>query len=236
MRLSRASTRWHVFPDRTEVVERLAASIAEQARHALAARARYLIVLAGGETPGALYRLLRDLDTDWSRWEIYFGDERCLSRGDPGRNDTMAGALWLGRVGIPLAQIHSIPAELGASVAALRYSKVLADVGRFDTTLLGLGEDGHTASLFPGQPIGAEVGSPDVLAVHGAPKPPGERVSLTARRLAAAAHVELLALGEAKREALHSLREGADVPITAIVPGAGLDVWVDGAAAGTLSA
>lgn len=230
--MSGATLRWHVFADAGQAIGKLAAAIAEQASAALATRPSYLVVLAGGETPRALYTLLRDLDTDWSRWHVYFGDERCLPRGAPDRNDTMANAAWLDHVGIPRANIHPIPAELGAAAAASRYARVLADVGRFDTTLLGLGEDGHTASLFPGGATGAEVGSPDVLAVHGAPKPPAERVSLGARRLAAAAHVELLALGQGKREALGMLRAGAPVPISAIVPGTGLDVWVDRAAFG----
>ncbi len=230
--MSEASLRWHVFAEPAEVLARLAAAIADQAAAALAARGRFLFVLAGGETPRPLYERLRQLETDWSRWELFFGDERCLPRGDPGRNDGMARAAWFDHVAVPEAAIHAIPAELGADSAARRYAETLAAVGRFDTTLLGLGEDGHTASLFPGRPAGAEVGSPDVLPVHDAPKPPRERVTLTARRLAAAAHVELLAVGAAKREALSLLRARAPVPIAAVVPGTELGVWTDAAAAG----
>ncbi|HEU4616976.1 MAG TPA: 6-phosphogluconolactonase [Gammaproteobacteria bacterium] len=231
--MARAALRWHVCERPEEVLAALAGEIAAQARAALAARSRYLVVLAGGETPRALYALLRDLETDWSRWEIYFGDERCLPAGHAERNDVMATETWLGHVPIPPEHIHVIPAELGADAAAERYAAVLASVGRFDTTLLGIGEDGHTASLFPGQPAGAEVGSPDVLAVHGAPKPPSERVSLSARRLAAAAHVEMLALGAAKRDALRRLRAGEPIPAAQIVPGTALGIWADAAAAGS---
>jgi 6-phosphogluconolactonase len=220
-----------VLDEPNEVVAALAAAVAEQAREALAARSRYLIVLAGGATPRPLYERLRELETDWKRWEIFFGDERCLPRGHRERNDAMASAAWLAQVPIPGERIHSIPAELGADAGARAYARVLADVGRFDTTLLGIGEDGHTASLFPRQPAGAEVGSPDVLAVHDAPKPPSERVSLSARRLAAAAHVELLALGAGKRDALRRLREGDGVPIAAITPGTALGIWADSEAA-----
>lgn len=229
--MTAATLRWHVFPSPAEVVARLSAAVAAQAAQALAERSRYLIVLAGGETPRPLYEGLCKLDTDWSRWTIYFGDERCLPRGDPGRNDVMARSAWLDHVPIPRDEIHSVPAELGAAAAASRYAALLANVGRFDTTLLGLGEDGHTASLFPGLPTGAELGSPDVLAVEGAPKPPAERVTLTARRLAAAAHVELLAVGAAKSEALRQLRRGARIPISAVAPATGLGVWADAAAA-----
>jgi 6-phosphogluconolactonase len=230
--MSRTSLRWRVLEEPREVVAALAAAVAEQAHEALAARSRYLIVLAGGETPRPLYERLRELETDWSRWEVFFSDERCLSRGHPERNDAMASSAWLAHVPIPRGRIHSIPAELGADAGAEAYTRTLADVGRFDTTLLGVGEDGHTASLFPGRPAGAEVGSPDVLGVHGAPKSPAERVSLSARRLAAAARVELLALGAGKRDALRLLRAGADVPIAAIAPGTVLGVWADAAAAG----
>ncbi len=228
--MSGASLRWHVFAEPAEAIAELAAAIANQAAAALAERGRYRIVLAGGETPRPLYERLQRLDTDWSRWEVFFGDERCLPADDPGRNDSMARAAWLDHVAIRPAAIHVIPAELGAEAAATRYGATLAAVGRFDTTLLGLGGDGHTASLFPGQPAGAEVGSPDVLPVHGAPKPPADRVSLSARRLAAATHVELLAVGAAKREALQLLRTQAPVPIAAVVPGTELGVWTDRAA------
>jgi 6-phosphogluconolactonase len=228
--MSRAALRWRVLDEPREVVAALAAAIAEQAREALAARSRYLIVLAGGETPRPLYERLRDLETDWSRWEIFFGDERCLPREHAGRNDAMASSAWLAHVPIQRERLHSIPAELGAEAGAQAYGRLLADVGRFDTTLLGVGDDGHTASLFPGRPTGAAVGSPDVLAVHDAPKPPSERVSLSARRLAAAARVEVLALGARKRTALQQLRAGEDVPIAAVVPGTALGIWADRAA------
>ena len=101
----------------------------------------------------------------------------------------------------------------------------------FDLTLLGMGEDGHTASLFPGDPTGAGPQAPDALAVMNAPKPPPERISLSANRLNRSKAVKVLITGAGKREAVAGLRRGDDIPIRAIAPTAGLDLLLDEAAA-----
>jgi 6-phosphogluconolactonase len=229
--LSRAPLRWHVRSGPVDVAEALAADIAAQAQQALASRGAFAIVLAGGSTPRRLYSLLRGLDTDWRRWHVYFTDERCLPSGDAERNDTMARGAWLDHVTMRREQIHSIPAELGAQAGAEEYRRCLEGVGPFDQTLLGLGEDGHTASLFPDDPRGLEQEAPDALAVLAAPKPPPQRVSLSARRLAAARRVALLATGNAKRDATLQLYRGAPIPAAAVAPQNGVDVWLDEAAA-----
>ena len=223
---------WHVRADPAAVAAALAEDIAARAERALAERGAYLIVLPGGSTPQPLYAALRGLDTDWHRWQIYFTDERCVPRDDPRRNDAAVRSAWLDFVSLPPAQVHSMPAELGAEAGAEAYRRVLLGVGPFDTTLLGLGEDGHTASLFPGRSWAGEADAPDVLAVHSAPKPPADRVSLGARRLANARHVALLATGAAKRSAAARLhRRDAAIPAAAVVPPHGMDVWLDADAA-----
>lgn len=193
---------------------------------AIAARGRFLIVLAGGNTPTPIYTALRDADTDWIRWEIWFGDERCLPADDAKRNSTMATQAWLAHVPIPIEQIHFIPAESGASNAAMQYSDAVRGVGAFDLVLLGLGEDGHTASLFPGHDWGSDVNAPDALAVLDAPKPPPQRVSLSATRLSNARSVLFLVAGASKREAVQRWRYGDDIPARAVLPPAGVDVLV----------
>ena len=108
---------------------------------------------------------------------------------------------------------HLIPAELGSEAAARRYAGELTGVGEFDLVLLGLGADGHTASLFPGRP---HDDSADVVAVHDSPKPPSERVSLSAARLSRARQVLFLVTGQDKRAAVTAWRTGAEIPARAI--------------------
>ncbi|MFZ4537743.1 6-phosphogluconolactonase [Propionivibrio sp.] len=190
---------------------------------------KFQLVLAGGETPRDVYQKLRQADADWSGWHIYFGDERCLPAEDAARNSRMAGEAWLDHVPIPAAQIHAIPAELGAGRAAEAYAASLREVGDFDLVLLGLGEDGHTASLFPGNYWGTSPEAPATLAVCNAPKPPAERVSLSAARLSRARQVLFLISGEAKRGALADWRAGKEIPARSIAPAAGVDVLLEAA-------
>jgi 6-phosphogluconolactonase len=191
---------------------------------AIRARGRFHIVLSGGGTPRTAYQRLRQCPAEWAKWHVYFGDERCVPRGEPERNSRMAGEAWLDHVALPPPQLHAIPAERGAEAAAKAYAGTLQDVGEFDLVLLGLGEDGHTASLFPGHEWGEAPGSPAVLAVLDAPKPPPERVSLSAARLSRAREVLFLVSGESKRPALAQWRAGNDIPARAIAPAAGIDV------------
>ncbi len=223
------SCRWHALADARALHQAALAAILAAAAQAIHERGRFTLVLAGGNTPREIYRSLGAARTDWSAWHIYFGDERCLAPDDAARNSRMAAAVWLDRVPIPITQRHPIPGELGALQAARSYAETLRPVGDFDLELLGLGEDGHTASLFPGHEWGAAPGSPDTLAVFDAPKPPPQRVSLSAARLGRARQVLFLVSGESKRAAVAKWRAGADLPARAIVPAAGVDVLVESA-------
>jgi 6-phosphogluconolactonase len=227
------TVRWHVFPDAAALCAHATDAILASAREAITARGAFRIVLAGGKTPMDVYARLREAAADWAHWHVYFGDERCRPAGDPERNDVNARRAWLDHVAIPPYRIHAIAAEEGGERAAARYAKTLQDVGDFDLVLLGLGEDGHVASLFPGHPLGERPGDPDVLAVRGAPKPPGERVSLSAARLSRARQVLFLVTGIPKRQALLAWQQGGDIPARRIAPVAGVDVFHDLAAAGS---
>ncbi|HEX6995112.1 MAG TPA: 6-phosphogluconolactonase [Gammaproteobacteria bacterium] len=230
--MSPAALRWHLYPDAERLAEGLAAALAIRAEECLTMRGRYLIVLTGGETPRLLYRRLAAIDTDWPRWHVYFCDERCVPAGHRERNDAMARGEWLDHVQIPPANVHAIPGELGPERAADAYCRVLDGVGPFDTTLLGLGEDGHAASLFPGRPDGLAADAPDAIPVRASPKPPPERVSLSARRLKASREVVFVVAGAEKRDAVGRLaRLDPAIPASAVVPPAGADVWLDDAAA-----
>jgi 6-phosphogluconolactonase len=222
-----AETRWHVFPDAESLTLAAHDFVADRARSAIAERGAFHIVLAGGGTPRALYQRLVDLPTDWSRWHIWFGDERCLPPDNPERNSHMAFGAWLEHVAIPPDHIHVPPAELGTPEAAIRYGQTLQGAGEFDLVLLGLGEDGHTASLFPGHDPGDKPDSPDALCVFDAPKPPPQRLSLSARRLSRSRAVLFLVTGAGKREAVAKWRNGVSIPAATIRPARGVDVFTE---------
>ncbi len=230
MKSDGASVRWRVFPDRAALAAHAAELILANARAAIAAHGQFRLVLAGGRTPLAVYALLASAHAEWPHWHWYFGDERCLPAGDAGRNDTAIRHVWLDHIAVPPVNIHAIPAELGAQAAARQYAALLAGLGEFDLVLLGLGEDGHTASLFPGHVWGTAADSPDVLAVHDAPKPPSERVSLSAARLGRSRCVWFVIAGAGKREALVKWKSGAALPVSVMRGEQETVVWLDAAA------
>jgi 6-phosphogluconolactonase len=223
-----SALRWHDAIDVAALQRAASRWILEAAARAIQERGRFRIVLAGGQTPRGVYRMLRGTNAAWTAWQVHFSDERCLPRADAERNSRMTGLAWLDHVPIPEAQVHTIPAELGAERAAALYATELQGVGDFDLVLLGLGDDGHTASLFPGRNWGDAPGAPDVLAVLDAPKPPPQRVSLSAARLSRAREVVFLVAGESKRGAVARWRAGERLPAGAIRPAAGVDVLLTG--------
>jgi 6-phosphogluconolactonase len=216
--------RWHIMPDQRALATAVSERILGSARNAIRRRGMFRIVLAGGTTPAAVYRRLAGAATDWSGWQIYFGDERCLPAGHSERNSTMASEHWLQRVALPAANIHVIHAESGAEAAAQAYATVVEQARPFDLVLLGMGEDGHTASLFPGQQYTA---GELVHAVHDAPKPPPDRVSLGRAALNAAAEVLVMVSGAGKHAAVQRWKRGEDLPVARIHGQAGVDVYID---------
>ena len=222
-----SEVRWLAVADVAELERTACRRILDAAQRAIKQRGEFLIVLAGGNTPRGVYRLVRDESADWSRWNVYFGDERCLPAGDAERNSKMAADEWLDHVPIPKNRVHPIPAELGATAAALAYAETLRDVGEFDLVLLGLGDDGHTASLFPGHDWGTSSDAPAVLAVFDAPKPPPERVSLSAARLSRTREVLFLVAGDAKRDAVARWRAGENHSAERDPTARGVDVLIE---------
>jgi len=223
---ARQHVRWHAFGNADALAAAVAGRTLELAHQAIEERGRFTIVLAGGNTPRATYERLRQAEAAWRHWHVYFGDERCAPHDDPQRNSRMANEAWLVGVPIPPSQVHAIPAELGPEDGARRYAAVLADVASFDLVLLGLGEDGHTASLFPGHDAALAADAPDAVPVLAAPKPPPLRVSLSARRLSRAKHVFFLIAGADKTSAVQRWRAGEAVPAAFIRPTRGIDAFV----------
>jgi len=220
--------RWHLYPDAAALREKAVAVICRAAEEALARSGVFHLVLAGGTTPQKVYEALRGMPAQWDKWHVWFGDERCLPVDHPERNSRMAREAWLDHVAIHAGQVHAISAELGAETGAAAYAEALREVREFDLVLLGLGEDGHTASLFPGQQWGSASDAPAALAVHQAPKPPADRISLSAHRLSQARQVLFLVNGKSKSAAVERWRKGEMIPAAAIVPPGGVDVLVDG--------
>ena len=197
----------------TEAAARAALCVVtDAAARAIAARGRFVLAVCGGRAPGRLYELLAQSHQDWLRWHIVYGDERCLPAADKERNSSLVRQRWLDAANFP-EQNHHMPAvERGARDAAARYAADLAAYLPLDLALLGIGEDGHTASLFPGQPAS----DLPVLPVLAAPKPPRERISLGYPTLSAADTVCFLATGESKRRAIEACLNGATLPAAKI--------------------
>ena len=209
------SLNWCVLDNADAVARAACQHILSLADEAIKHNGAFRLVVAGGTTPRMAYRMLAKANTDWSRWHIYIGDERCLPATDPERNSRMLAQVLTNHVPIPKKQIHLIPAELGPKKAAKRYSKLLRKQPLFDLVLLGIGEDGHTASLFPGHDHPEGVAA---VAVHNAPKPPPERVSLSAETLSHCRHLLFLITGRGKHAAMTAWRKGENLPVAQIQP------------------
>jgi len=198
-----------IFDDIESLAQEAASAVVEAYQGAIVKHGTFQWVLAGGGTPKRCYELLRDAPINWSDVEVYFGDERCLPRGDSERNDTMAAEALFSHVDIPDENIHCIAAELGARAAADAYDLLLSNKRAPDLVLLGMGEDGHTASLFPGHHC------PDdrlAIAVFEAPKPPPERVSMSFKAINRAAKKIIMSAGVGKREAFDRIKQGEKLP------------------------
>jgi 6-phosphogluconolactonase len=206
-----------------DTAEEVAAAGAAAIAQALKEGARTL-VLAGGTTPARCYELLADHKVEWGRVTILFGDERCVAPDHADSNYRMARETLLDRVAP--ATVHRMPAELGPDEGAAEYSAIVEGLAPLDVVVLGIGEDGHTASLFPGHPVLQAKGL--VSGVRNSPKPPPDRVTLTMATLQGARQVIILATGAGKANAVAMARRG-EVPSGMI---AGARWLIDHAAAG----
>ncbi|HJU35785.1 MAG TPA: 6-phosphogluconolactonase [Gaiellaceae bacterium] len=180
-------------------------SAAEAARvvaERLAAQARDggSIVLTGGSTPRRAYEIAAELEPDWSRAELWWGDERCVPPDDELSNFGMAKAALLDNLERAPAAVHRMQGELGRDDGVREYNHELADVAAFDLVLLGLGPDGHVASLFPGFPT-LDVTRRDVIGSEAGHEPFVDRISMTLPRLCATNELLFLIAGEDKAEA-----------------------------------
>jgi 6-phosphogluconolactonase len=235
-----------VAADRATLMNAAAEEVASRAAAAVAARGRFAVALAGGSTPRTLYALLADPAAPyrermpWAATHVFFGDERCVPPSDAASNYGMAWRALLSRVPVPHANVHRMRGELEPDEAARDYERELGQVfppsaglPRFDVILLGLGGDGHTASLFPGT---AALEERERLAVANASPDGLARVTLTYPVLDAARSVLFVVAGDEKAERVADVLErGADLPAARVAPADGELLWLlDASAAARL--
>ncbi len=245
------SPRVEVLPDPSTLAAEAAVHFAQLAQETVAEGRRFAVALSGGSTPRAAYALLaspplRD-QVPWPKVHLFWGDERCVPPHDLQSNYRMAREALLDHIPIPENNVHRIRAERRPEVAARAYEKEIRQfyhcpapkIPRFDLVFLGLGTDGHTASLFPDT---AALDETDRLAVANyVPQQDAWRVTLTFSVLNAASHVIFLVAGEGKaarvRDILGATTSTPRFPAQRIQPAAGVLTWlVDRAAAAKLSA
>jgi 6-phosphogluconolactonase len=243
-----------IFKDGDELAAHAADQIVQVAREAIRVRGRAMVALAGGSTPKKSYRLLaqppRRGRMDWAHTYLFFGDERFVPPDDPSSNFAMVQETLLKPASVPASRVFPVPTRLGsATAAAQEYAATLSrtfgvgesgDPPRFDLVLLGLGDDGHTASLFPGAASLRVTDRWVVASPPGTLPPPVERITLTLPVLNAAREIMFLVVGPNKAEALQDVLEGragrAERPAAAVSPVDGTVTWlVDEAAAGRLT-
>jgi len=232
---------FRVYPDAASLARAAAEHCVTLAAEAIAARGRFAIALSGGSTPRATYALLAteefDARVDWSRVHVFWGDERCVPPDHPDSNYRMARQALLDKTSIPTENVHRIRGELPPDQAATAYQAELEAVlgagGRFDLILLGMGEDGHTASLFPGTAALHE--QTRWVVAHYVDKLSAWRVTLTPVAINAAAHVTFLISGAGKAERLQEVLDGPHqpdvLPAQIVRPTDGRLLWLADAAA-----
>ena len=237
----------NIYATRDEVSAALSAHISLLAAKASAERGRFCVALSGGSLMDLITTALSSEPfrgkVDWSSWHVFWADERWVPWSSPESNYGSAKDRFLSRVSIPSEQIHAVDTSLTPSETAQHYESLIesvlkaggGQVPRFDLVLLGLGEDGHTASLFPGHPALME-SSCLVVPVQDAPKPPPLRITMTLPLINSARNVAFVATGPDKANILSKVLkrsvEQVEVPAGRVNPCDGTLEWfIDRAAA-----
>ena len=213
----------------------------EAAQRAISERGRFLVSLSGGSTPMKLFERLAKETLDWSLAHFFWCDERCVPMDDPGNTYGQTKKILFDNIGT--TNIHRVESELEPALAAQAYAHTLCgfaeaplDFPRFDLVLLGMGDDGHTASLFPGSPV--EIETPTIAVTAQYQDRPANRVSLTPKVLNQARETWFLVTGAGKAETLRNVIKGERnlglYPAQRIQPTNGNLVWMIDKAASSL--
>ena len=230
-----------IFKDADELSRAAAELFVTLAVQAIRERGRFLVALSGGSTPMALYRLLAREPIDWTRIHVFWGDERLVPPEDAENSYGQAREALLKHIPIPTENIHRVASELDPVAAARDYASILREFAappldwpRFDLVLLGLGEDGHTASLFPGSPVDAT--EPVIAVTAQYQGRPARRVTLTPPVFNAARQVIFLVTGANKAVTLKGVfsdyNSSEQIPAKRIQPADGQVTWLVDKAAG----
>jgi 6-phosphogluconolactonase len=238
----------HIFDDAEAVARAVAARFVELAEECVRLSGRFSVALSGGSTPRRIYELLASEEfasrVEWSKVHVFFGDERAVPPDDPESNYRMAQESLLARVSVPAENVHRLIGEGDAAANARLYEDELRNffgdekLPRFDLIMLGMGEDGHTASLFPHSPALEDAGA--WVVANFVEKFGAYRLTLTAPVINNAAHVWFVVAGAGKAERLREVIKGARdpqrLPAQSIRPANGsLDWYIDHAAAAKLN-
>jgi 6-phosphogluconolactonase len=231
MKISRVKA-LEVYADAAELARAAAEHFVAHAAEAITARSRLLVALAGGSTPRATYTLLATGQfasrIDWPRVHVFWGDERCVPPDHADSNYRMAHEALLAHVPIPVENVHRIVGELDPAQAAAAYEEELESTlgadGRLDLVLLGMGSDGHTASLFPGT---AALKEQERWVVENyVEKLKSWRITLTLAAINAARQATFLVGGSSKAEPLARIRAGEGLPAGLVQPVGGDLIWL----------
>jgi len=226
-----------VLPDLDALAREAAHHLEALAREAVESRGRFTVALSGGSTPAVLYRLLAEepyrSHIPWAQVHLFWADERCVPPDDPASNYRLAHDTLIAHIPIPADNVHRIHGELSPSTAARAYDRDLRRFFRgpqplFDLVLLGLGRDGHTASLFPGSQALQETDRLAVATTAFYDDRPAERVTLTLPALNAARHVLFIVSGPDKADILQAVLADVEglLPARRIRPAAGQLTWL----------
>ena len=215
---------WKDFQDKNQLESILLQDILNIAKNAISENGSFKIVMAGGSTPEKLYKSFLDVhNQNFSDWELYVGDERCLPVDSEDRNSHMIKRSFIDHLpDDSKPKFFPINTEKGSQEASSEYNSIIDNIDQFDLVLLGLGEDGHTASLFPGHQWDNQL---HAVAVSNAPKPPSDRVSMTPKAFLKADKIFFIVTGHGKKDAVNAWKEGEGIPASKIMSENLIDVY-----------
>lgn len=186
--------------------------ISTKANLTIKKKGEFHIVLTGGETPIFIYEKLKHIQTEWTKWHFYYTDERMNCESIHFKNEYIIRNNLLKHIPINESQIHFMEELSDINDTVEFYSSFFDSAPIFDLTLIGIGEDGHVASLFPGQNLGLSLDSPSLLPVYNSPKYPSRRISFSMSRINRSLSIFIIAMGEKKSIIINKLIDGHDIP------------------------